>query len=65
MNTLLWLVIIAAVVVAGFFYLRFRKATSARSLKDEQAEARRWVERLGGGLFVGAEKRCGSSAGTR
>lgn len=51
MNTLLWLVIIAAVVVAGLFYLRFRKATSARSLKDEQAAARRWVERLGGQVY--------------
>jgi len=51
-NTLLWIVIIAAVVVAGLYYLRQRGATSARELGDAQAEARRWVERLGGQVYA-------------
>jgi len=51
-DTLLWIVIIAAVVVAGLYYLRQRGVTSARSLQDAQAEARRWVERLGGQVYA-------------
>ena len=51
METLLWVVIIAAVVVAALFYMRQRGASSARSLEDSQAEARRWVERLGGQVY--------------
>jgi hypothetical protein len=45
-------VIIAAVVVAALYYLRQRGASSARSLEDSQAEARRWVERLGGQVYA-------------
>ncbi len=51
MGILLWLVIIVALVVAALFYLRQRSATTARSLEDSQAEARRWVERLGGQVY--------------
>ena len=51
MDTLLWIVIIAAIVVAGWYYLRQRGANSARSLEDSRAEARRWVERLGGQVY--------------
>jgi hypothetical protein len=50
-DTLLWLVIIAAVVVAGLWYMRQRGSNSARSMEDAQAEARRWVERLGGQVY--------------
>jgi uncharacterized membrane protein YgcG len=51
-ETLLWVVIIAAVVVAALYYMRQRGASSARSLEDSQAEARRWVERLGGQVYA-------------
>ena len=51
-DTLLWIVIIAAIVVAALYYLRQRGATAASSLQDAQAEARRWVERLGGQVYV-------------
>ena len=51
METLLWVVIIAAIVVAALYYMRQRGASSARSLEDSQAEARRWVERLGGQVY--------------
>ena len=51
MDTLLWIVIIAAIVVAGVCYMRQRGVTAARSLEDAQAEARRWVERLGGQVY--------------
>jgi hypothetical protein len=50
-DTLLWIVIIAAIAAAGFYYLRQRGASSARALEDSQAEARRWVERLGGQVY--------------
>lgn len=51
METLLWLVIIAAVVIAGLYYLQTRKASAATALEDARAEARRWVERLGGQVY--------------
>jgi hypothetical protein len=51
-NTLLWIVIIVAIAVAAVFYLRQRRAVAARSLADAQAEARRWVERLGGQVYA-------------
>jgi hypothetical protein len=50
-DSLLWIVIIAAVLAAAFFYMRQRGVASARSLEDAQAEARRWVERLGGQVY--------------
>ena len=52
MDSLLWFVIIAAVVVAGVWYVRQRNVTATRSLGDAQAEARRWVERLGGQVYA-------------
>ncbi len=51
MDTLLWVVIIAALVVAFLWYQRQKGANAARSLQDAQAEARRWVERLGGQVY--------------
>ncbi len=51
MDSLLWIVIIAAIVVAGVWYMRQRNVTATRSLEDAQAEARRWVERLGGQVY--------------
>jgi hypothetical protein len=51
-DSLLWIVIIAAVVVAGVWYMRQRTVTATRSLEDAQAEARRWVERLGGQVYA-------------
>jgi hypothetical protein len=50
-ETLLWLVIIAAVVVVGVWYMRQRGVNSSRQLEDSKAEARRWVERLGGQVY--------------
>ena len=52
MDSLLWIVIIAAIVVAGVWYMRQRNVTATRSLEDAQAEARRWVERLGGQVYA-------------
>ena len=51
MDSLLWIVIIAAIVVAGVWYMRQRNVTATRSLEDARAEARRWVERLGGQVY--------------
>jgi hypothetical protein len=51
-STLLWIVIIAVIVVAGVYYTRQRGVVAARSLADSQAEARRWVERLGGQVYA-------------
>ena len=50
-DTLLWLVIIAAWWSPACLYMRQRGVTSARRLEDSQAEARRWVERLGGQVY--------------
>lgn len=52
MDSLLWIVIIAAIVVAGVWYMRQRTVTATRSLDDARAEARRWVERLGGQVYA-------------
>jgi hypothetical protein len=51
-DSLLWIVIIAAIVIAGIYYVRQRNATAAKALQDSQAEARRWVERLGGQVYA-------------
>src|SRR4051812_21508977 len=51
-DTLLWVVIIAALAVAFIWYQRQRGASTARTLQDAQAEARRWVERLGGQVYA-------------
>src|SRR6476620_200281 len=51
-DTLLWIVIIAAIVVAGVWYMRQRNVTATRSLEDARAESRRWVERLGGQVYA-------------
>ena len=51
MSTLLWIVIIAVIVGGGFYYVRQRGVVAARSLEDSRAEARRWVEMLGGQVY--------------
>jgi len=51
MSTFWWIVIIAAILVAGLLYLRYRTAAASRSLTDSASGARRWVERLGGHVY--------------
>lgn len=51
LSTFWWIVIIAAILVAGLYYLRYRRAAASRSLTDSAKEARRWVERLGGQVY--------------
>lgn len=49
MGTVVALLILALLVGGGaVYYLRQRQAAQQRELEDAQAEARRWVERLGG-----------------
>jgi hypothetical protein len=50
-STLLWIVIIAVIVGGGLYYMRQRGVVAARSLEDSRAEARRWVEMLGGQVY--------------
>jgi hypothetical protein len=48
-GTVVALLILALLVVGGgMYYVRQRQAVRQRELEDSQAEARRWVERLGG-----------------
>ncbi|MGH8921803.1 MAG: hypothetical protein ACRD0H_26260 [Actinomycetes bacterium] len=49
MDTLIWVVIIVLLIGGGMAYYRqYRQASQQRDLEDSKAEARRWVERLGG-----------------
>lgn len=48
MNTVLTMLIVALIIGGGVMFYRQRQATGQRALEDAQAEARRWVERLGG-----------------
>ena len=46
---LLWVVILVLLIGGGAaYYLRYRQASQQRDLEDSKADARRWVERLGG-----------------
>ncbi|GLZ37753.1 hypothetical protein [Actinokineospora sp. NBRC 105648] len=47
-GTLVFLVILVAVVAIGVLVARNRTSARAQQLDDAKAEARRWVERLGG-----------------
>jgi hypothetical protein len=48
-GTLISVVILVLLIGGGsVYYLRHRQATQQRDLEDSKAEARRWVERLGG-----------------
>jgi hypothetical protein len=48
-GTLIWAAILLLLIGAGAaYYFRGRQAAQQRDLDDSQAEARRWVERLGG-----------------
>lgn len=47
--TLISIVILVLLIGGGTaYYLQYRQATQQRDLEDSKAEARRWVERLGG-----------------
>ncbi|PZS31028.1 MAG: hypothetical protein DLM61_09445, partial [Pseudonocardiales bacterium] len=49
MGALISVVILVLLIGGGsVYYLRHRQATQQRDLEDSKAEARRWVERLGG-----------------
>ena len=71
MGTLLSVVILVLLIGGGaMYYFKFRQATQQRDLEDAKAEARRWVERLGGQVLnlVGtddASKQALADAGER
>ena len=49
MNTAIAVLVLVLLIGGGaLYYLQSRKATQQRELEDAQADARRWVERLGG-----------------
>ncbi len=49
MDSLFWVVILVLLIGGGAaYYLRYRQASQQRDLEDSKADARRWVERLGG-----------------
>ncbi|MGH3774887.1 MAG: hypothetical protein ACRDRR_04000 [Pseudonocardiaceae bacterium] len=49
MGTLIAVVILVLLIGGGAaYYLQYRQASQQRALEDSKAEARRWVERLGG-----------------
>ena len=51
MDGLFWIVVIAVIVIGGLYLARSRSADSKNTLADAAAEARRWVERLGGQVY--------------
>lgn len=58
MGTLISVVILVLLIGGGaMYYFRSRQAAQQRDLEDSKAEARRWVERLGGQVLnlVGAD----------
>lgn len=48
MDTLLIVALIAVLVIAGIYFSRTDSTAKAASLEDAKAEARRWIDRLGG-----------------
>ncbi|MBL8927821.1 MAG: hypothetical protein JNM77_16555 [Pseudonocardia sp.] len=48
MGSILTLLVVVAIIVGGFWLVRQQQATKTRELDDAKADARRWVERLGG-----------------
>jgi uncharacterized membrane protein YgcG len=51
-ETVLLVVVIALIAGGAFWLLRQRAATRARELEDARFTARRWVERLGGQIYI-------------
>jgi hypothetical protein len=51
-GTIVTIVVVALVVVGVVWLLRQRTATRTRELDDARFEARRWVEQLGGQIFI-------------
>ncbi|WP_111765939.1 hypothetical protein [Nakamurella deserti] len=49
--TLFWIAVIAVIVLGGVYLARSRSSDSRNTLADAAAEARRWVERLGGQVY--------------
>jgi hypothetical protein len=47
-GSIVTLLFVLAIIAGGLWLLRQQKATKTRELDDAKAEARRWVERLGG-----------------
>lgn len=52
MGSVLTVVVVLAVIAAVFWLVRRHNAEKASALADAQAEARRWVERLGGQVLA-------------
>ncbi|GAY12184.1 hypothetical protein [Pseudonocardia sp. N23] len=48
MGTVVTIIVLVAIVAGVVWLVRQRTASQARELEDSKAEARRWVERLGG-----------------
>ncbi|MFC3896302.1 hypothetical protein ACFOWZ_32900 [Lentzea rhizosphaerae] len=48
MGTVVWVVVLVLLVAGVFYLVSQSNARKARELDDAKAEARRWVERLGG-----------------
>ena len=48
MGSIVTLLIVVAIIAGVFWLVRQQQATKARELDDAKADARRWVERLGG-----------------
>jgi hypothetical protein len=47
-GSIVTLVLVLAIIAGGFWLVRQHQATKTRELDDAKADARRWVERLGG-----------------
>ncbi len=52
MDSLFWIAVIAVIVIGGIYLMRSRGAATKAGLDDAGAEARRWVERLGGQVYA-------------
>ncbi len=48
MGSIVTLLLVLAIIAGGFWLIRQHQATKTRELDDAKADARRWVERLGG-----------------
>ena len=48
MGSIVTLVLVLAIIAGGFWLVRQHQGTKTRELDDAKADARRWVERLGG-----------------
>ncbi len=48
MGSTVTLLLVLAIIAGGFWLIRQHQATKTRELDDAKADARRWVERLGG-----------------